>query len=350
MTGWALVDSGNAAGAEAVRLPGSVPGFVLCAGRLRGMFPNRLDGRAPAQLPKICGMSDEISDLRLFARLVDAGSLSAAARKLNSSTTAMSRGLASQEERLGVRLIARTTRRFDLTEEGGLLYERCVRILAEIDEAEAEAAAKGTTPRGFLRVGAPSELGRRQVAPLISRFTDTYPQIKVHLALSDAGVDLMESGLDVILRIGLPPEVGVVATKLLGSRRLVCASPAYLDRYGAPRTPDDLGQHDCIRLVRGRWIFDHWTFRDGDGRREVHVDGTLTTSSGEVLNDWALAGKGLALKALWDIRADLAAGRLIECLADYACDEIELYAVFLSRKHLSPRVRVFLDFIRAALS
>jgi DNA-binding transcriptional LysR family regulator len=294
-------------------------------------------------------MSDEISDLRLFAQLVDAGSLSAAARKLNSSTTAMSRGLAGLEERLGVRLIARTTRRFDLTEEGSLLYERCVKILAEIDEAEAEASANGTTPRGFVRVGAPSELGRRQIAPLISRFTDAYPQVKVHLALSDAGAELMESGLDVILRIGLPSEVGVIATKLLASRRVVCASPAYIDRCGMPQTPDDLAQHDCIRLVRGRWVFDDWTFCQGDGRREVHVDGTLTTSSGEILHDWALAGKGLALKALWDVRKDIAAGRLVECLADYACDEIELYAVFLSRKHLSPRVRVFLDFIRAAI-
>ena len=295
-------------------------------------------------------MSDEISDLRLFARLVSAGSLSAAARELNSSPAAMSRRLAGLEERLGVRLVARTSRRFDLTEEGGLLHERCVKILADIDEAEAEAAAKGRTPQGSLRIGAPSEFGRRRIAPLISRFTDLHQKVSVHLALSDAWVDMMESGLDVVLRLGLPSEGDVIAAKLLGSRRIVCAAPAYLARHGVPQTPDDLAAHDCIRLVRGRWVFDNWVFRDGQGRREVRVSGTLTTGSGEVMHDWAVAGKGLALKAMWDVQEDIAAGRLVECLAEYWCDEIELYAVYLSRKHLPPRIRVFLDFIRAALN
>lgn len=295
-------------------------------------------------------MSDEISDLRLFARLVGAGSLSAAGRELNASPAAMSRRLASLEERLGVRLVTRTSRRFELTEEGSLLHERCVKILAEIDEAEAEASAKGRAPHGLLRVGAPSEFGRRRIAPLIARFTDLHDGIQVHLALSDAGIDMMESGLDVVLRLGLPTEAEVIATKILAGRRVVCAAPAYIARHGMPQTPDDLVRHDCIRLVRGRWVFDTWAFQTGGRRRDVRVEGTLTTSSGEVLHDWALAGKGLALKALWDVQADLAAGRLVECLADHWCDEIDLYAVYLSRKHLPPRVRVFLDFIRSALA
>jgi DNA-binding transcriptional LysR family regulator len=295
-------------------------------------------------------MADEVGDLRLFVRIIKAGSLSAAARELNASPAAMSRRLSDLEERLGVRLVDRTSRRFELTEEGSLFHERCVGIVTEIDEAVAEAAAKGRAPLGLLRVGAPSELGRRRIAPLIARFTDVHDQVKVHLTLSDAGVDLMESGLDILLRIGLPTENAVIATKLLSSRRVVCATPAYLERHGMPKTPDDLAAHDCIRLVRGGWVFDSWTFRDGAARREVRVDGTLTTGSGEVLHDWAIAGKGIALKALWDVRDDLAAGRLVECLADYSADEIDLYAVYLSRKHLSPRVRVFLDFIRAALS
>jgi len=295
-------------------------------------------------------MPDEISDLRLFARLIDAGGLSAAGRELNASPAAMSRRLARLEERLGVRLVTRTSRRFELTEEGSLLYERCVKILAEIDEAEAEAAAKGKAPRGLLRVGAPSEFGRRRIAPLIARFTDLHDGIKVHLALSDAGIDMMESGLDVVLRLGLPTEAEVIASKILAGRRIVCAAPGYIERRGMPQTPDDLVRHDCIRLVRGRRVFDTWAFRDGDRRRDVRVAGTLTTSSGEVLHDWALAGKGLALKALWDVREDLAAGRLVECLADHWCDEIDLHAVYLSRKHLPPRVRVFLDFIRSALA
>jgi DNA-binding transcriptional LysR family regulator len=295
-------------------------------------------------------MSDEVSDLRLFVRIVKAGSLSAAAREVNASPAAMSRRLAELEERLAVRLVDRTSRRFDLTEEGSLFHERCVSIIAEIDEAMAEASAKGRVPHGLLRVGAPSELGRRRIAPLISRFTDLHPQVKVQLTLSDAGVELIESGLDVALRIGMPLETAVIATKIIGSRRVACAAPAYIERHGLPKTPDALADHDCIRLVRGRRVFDSWLFRDGDGQREVRVRGTLTASSGEVLHDWVLAGKGIAFKVLWDVKEDLAAGRLVECLADYSCDEIDLYAVYLSRRHLSPRVRVFLDFIRAALS
>jgi DNA-binding transcriptional LysR family regulator len=313
-----------------------------------------LNSSPPAMSRRLAAMEERLG-VRLVARtsrrfeLTEEGSLSAAARELNSSPPAMSRRLAAMEERLGVRLVARTSRRFELTEEGSLLHERCLKILAEIDAAEAEASAKGRAPHGLLRVGAPSEFGRRRIAPLISRFTDHHDKVKVHLTLSDAGVDLMESGLDVVLRLGLPAETEVIATKILGGRRVVCAAPAYLAARGIPQTPDDLSRHDCIRLVRDRRVFDRWGFRDGAGRREIRVDGALTTGSGEVLHDWALAGKGLAFKVSWDVQDDLAAGRLVECLADYACDEVELYAVYLSRKHLPPRVRVFLDFLRAAL-
>jgi DNA-binding transcriptional LysR family regulator len=295
-------------------------------------------------------MSNEIGDLRLFFRIVNAGSLSAAAREMNASPAGMSRRLSDLEERLGVRLVDRTSRRFELTEEGSLFHERCAKIVHDVDEAIAEASAKGRAPRGLLRIGAPSELGRRRIVPLISRFTDLHNKVKVHLTLTDAVVDLLESDLDVVLRIGMPTENAVIATKVLSSRRVVCASPAYIERHGMPMTPNDLAHHDCIRLVRGQWVFDRWLFLDEEGRREVVVDGTLTATSGEVLHDWALAGKGMALKALWDVQDDMTAGRLVECLTEYSCDEIGLYAVYLSRKHLSPRVRVFLDFIRATLT
>ena len=294
-------------------------------------------------------MPDEINDLRLFAQMVDAGSLSAAARRTDGSTAAMSRRLAALEKRLGVRLVTRTSRRFDLTVEGALFHERAVAILHAVDDAEAEISAQARVPQGLLCIGAPSEIGRKQIAPLIEGFSDRYPEVEVRLVLSDIGLDVIDDNLDVALRIGLPADTGVIAKKLLSSRRIVCAAPAYLARHGTPETLADLAAHDCLRLVRGQRVFDRWSFVEDGRRREIQVRGTLSTASGEVLHDWALKGRGLALKALWDIDDDLSAGRLIECLAPYHCDEIELYAVFANRRHLSPRVRVFLDFVQEAL-
>jgi DNA-binding transcriptional LysR family regulator len=294
-------------------------------------------------------MADEISDLRLFARLVAAGSLSEAARRLNSSPPAMSRRLAALEARLGVRLIDRDSRRFTPTEEGAQLHERALRILAEIDEAEAEASAGGATPRGRLRIGAPIQIGRAQIAPMIAEFTGLYPDVSVDLALSDAGQDVVDDELDIALRIEPPTDPSIVVRKLMSSRRVLCASPDYLARHPAPQAPADLADHDCIRLVRGHQVYDDWPFTVHGERQYLHVRGRLTTNSGEVLHQWILAGRGIGMKMLWDIEADLEAGRLVECLAAYACDDVELYATYPTRAYLAPRVRVFIDFIAARL-
>ena len=294
-------------------------------------------------------MLDEVNDLRLFASMVEAGSLSEAARQLDSSPAAMSRRLAALEKRLGVRLVTRTSRRFELTVEGALFHERTLAILQSIDDAEQEVSDQAKVPRGLLCVGAPSEIGRKRIAPLIERFSDRYPDVEVRLVLSDVGLDVIDDNLDVALRIGLPPDTGVIAKQLLASRRIVCASPEYIARRGMPLTLDDLAHHDCLRLVRGQRVFDRWLFIEHGRRREVQVRGTLSTASGEVLHDWVLKGRGLALKAYWDIAEDVKSGALIECLAAYHCDHINLYAVFASRRHLSPRIRVFLDFMQREL-
>ncbi|MGI4984127.1 MAG: LysR family transcriptional regulator [Janthinobacterium lividum] len=289
-------------------------------------------------------MVDEVNDMRVFSQIIEAGGLSAAARALDASPAAMSRRLAALERRLGVRLVTRTSRRFELTAEGTRYHERILAILGAIDDAEAEASAQSRLPRGLLCVGAPSEIGRKQVAPMITAFCERYPEVEVRLVLSDVGLDVIDDNLDVALRIGLPADTGVIAKKLLSSRRLVVASPDYLARRGTPRSPADLAAHDCIRLVRGQRVFDRWRLLKDGAPVEVPVSGTLSTASGEVLHDWALQGRGLALKALWDIEADLRSGALVECLREYRCDEIALYAVFASRRHLAPRIRVFLDF------
>jgi DNA-binding transcriptional LysR family regulator len=294
-------------------------------------------------------MADEVAELQLFVEIVKAGNLSAAARALDSSPAAMSRGLSALEARLGVRLVTRTSRTFELTEEGHLFYERCERIVADIAEAEAEASSQGKLVKGRLRIGAPMGIGRRLIASLVAQFVEKYPGIQVQLNLSDSGLDVIGDGLDIALRVGLPTDASVLAKKILSTRRIVCASPSYLKRHGTPRRPEDLRQHNCIRLVRGRQVIDTWPFQENGNRLEVVVTGSLTTTSGEVVHDWVRSGRGIALKAVWDVQPDLETGALIECLEDFWSDEIDLFAICANRQHLFPRVRIFLDYISSML-
>lgn len=293
----------------------------------------------------VMAMTDDLSDLRLFVRMGAASSLSETARRLNSSLPAMSRRLSAMEARLGVRLIDRGTRHFTLTEEGRLLYERSLNILAELDALESEVSAKIDAPQGHMRVGAPLEIGRRRFSPIIADFSKRYPRVSVELVLSDSLIDVLGSDLDVGLLIEQPTDGGMVSRRLLTSRRVVCAAPSYLAERGLPAKLEELLAHDCIRLVRGRHIFDRWTFAENGKPRAVQVQGSLLSDNAEVVHDWALQGRGIALKALWDIEEDLAAGRLVELLAPFAHNEVNLYAVFPTRAHLPPRVRVFVDFI-----
>ena len=255
----------------------------------------------------------------------------------------------SQIERLGVRLVTRTSRSFELTEKGSLFYDRCQKIIADIAEAEAEASSKLGAVKGKLRIGAPNELGRRLVAPLITKFVQKHPEVEVHLTLSDSGLDVIDDGLDIALRVGLPDDSSVIARKILSTKRIVCASPGYFKRHGTPHHPEDLKQHNCIRLVRGRRVVDSWVFQENGQGFEVTVDGTLTTTSGEVVHDWVRAGMGIALKASWDLLPDLADGTIVQCLEPFWYDQIDLFAICANRTHQPPRIRAFLDFIAKTL-
>jgi DNA-binding transcriptional LysR family regulator len=292
---------------------------------------------------------DEISDLRLFARIVSAGSLSETARRLNSSLPAVSRRLAAMESRLGARLIDRGSRRFVLTDEGSLLYERAAAILADLDQLEAEVGARTATPQGHLRVGAPLEIGRRRFAPLIAEFSRRYPRVTIEVVLTDSVLDVVGDDLDVGLHIDEPLSDNIISRKLISSRRVACASPAYIAKHGVPARPEDLLAHACICLVRGRHVFDNWTFADDNQPRDIQVGGALSTNNAEVLHGWILDGHGIGMKALWDIEDDLEAGRLIEVLAPFACDRLNLYLHYPTRSHLPRRVRVFIDFIVDAI-
>jgi DNA-binding transcriptional LysR family regulator len=298
---------------------------------------------------RVVGLAEEISELRLLARIVAAGSLSEAARRIHSSLPAVSRRLAAFEARLGVRLIERGPRRFTLTEEGSLLHERAVAILRDLDAAEAEASARAKQPRGHLRVGALQEMGRRRIAPLIGEFTTRYPGISAELVLTDAPLNVIEDDMDVALQTTPPPGGDIVSRVVLSSRRIVCASPGYAATHRALKRPLDLLHHDCIRIVRGRHVVDRWEFKENGRLMAVHVQGSLSTSSGEVMHDWALSGRAVAFKLLWDVEADLRTGRLIRFLEPFECNEAKLYLTYPTRSYLPPRVRAFIDFIVNAL-
>ena len=293
-------------------------------------------------------MADGIGDMELFRAVVAAGGISAGALALGSSPPAVSRRLSALEARLGVRLAERSARRFRLTDEGALYYERCRTILGELRDAEAEVSARGTTARGLLKVGAPMELGRRWIAPLLAAFAASHPALEAHLVLSDAGLEVGQDGLDVALRVDRPDDPAVIARRIATTRRLVCAAPSYLAARGMPEQPADLVRHDCLRLARRHRLHDLWRFYGASGVEDIKVGGHLSSGSGDVLHGWALDGRGLSFEAFWDIAEDLAAGRLVECLGAYRCDDIELFAAFLPGQPVPPRIRLFVDFMAAA--
>ena len=286
---------------------------------------------------------DAISDFALFRAIVDAGGISAAALVLGSSPAAVSRRLSALEARLGVRLAERSSRRFRLTDEGLLLYERCGSILEQVRDTEAEVASRGGAARGLLRVGAPTDFGRRHVAPLLARFVARHPGLQAHLVLSDAGLEVGADACDIVLRFGLPDDPAMIARRVATTPRLACASPDYLARYGTPHSPEDLAGHNCLRLARRHQLVDHWLFLQDGAERQVRVTGALSSGDGAVLRDWLLAGEGISLEARWDVAEDLAAGKLVQLLPDHGCEPLGLYAVFSPGKPMPPRVRLFVD-------
>jgi LysR family transcriptional regulator, transcriptional activator for dmlA len=290
-----------------------------------------------------------IVDFSVFRAIVDSGGISAAAEALQSSPPAVSRRLASLEERLGVRLAERQSRRFRLTDEGMLLYERSCQILDQIDEAEAEVASRGDAARGLLRVSAPCDFGQRHVGALLASFSARHPALRVHLTLSDAGLEVSADGFDVVLRYGQPDDLGMIARHVATTPRVVCASPGYVAKHGVPNLPTDLSQHECILLSRRQRLLDQWTFRKGAEEHSIKVCGSLSSANGDVLRAWALSGEGITLAPLWDVVDDLAEGRLIELLRDYQANNLELFAVFAPGKTIIPRIRLFVDYITQAL-
>jgi len=289
-------------------------------------------------------MADGLQEIAVFARIVGTGSLSAAARDLGTSPALVSRRLAALEARLGVRLINRTTRSLHLTDEGAAYYETCTRLLAEIEEADAAVSAGRADPRGILRVALPASFGNQHVAPLVPRFVARYPDVQLSLSLSDRNVNVVEEGFDLAIRIADLADSSLAARKLAPNRRVVCASPAYLQRHGTPRTPEELAQHNCLTTTDFSM---NWDYRDPDGKPgSMRVTGRYACDNWEVIRDWAVAGLGIALKSTWDVRRHLEDGSLVSLLPGYTfATDVAIYAVYPHRRHLPAKTRAFIEFL-----
>ena len=289
-------------------------------------------------------MADALQEMAVFSKVVAAGSLSAAARELGLSPALVSRRLAALESRLGVRLINRTTRTLNLTVEGGRYYDACTRVLAEIEEADAEVSVGRVEPQGALKVALPASFGHQHVAPLVPQFAARYPKVQLALSLSDRSVNVMDEGFDVAVCIADLQDSSLAARKLAPNRRVVCASPAYLAAHGTPRTPEDLAKHNC--LITSEFAAS-WEYKAPDGRSaSARVQGRYACDNWEVLREWALASLGIALKSTWDVYRQLQDGSLVALLPGYTFySDVAIYAVYPHRRFLPAKTRVFIEFL-----
>lgn len=293
---------------------------------------------------------DRIGDLNLFLRVLDLGSISAAARSLDLSVAVASQRLQRLERGLGVRLLHRTTRQLRPTAEGVALAEQGRSLVEDLDALTSGLSntAKGVT--GTLRVTVPATFGRQYVSPLLPEFMSRHPRLRLHIDLADQMRDLVSDGLDLAIRIGALKDSDLVATRLASNRRVLCASPDYLRRHGVPKTPEDLSRHECLLMAVSRDATDTWHLRGQDGNEvAVRVQSRLKSNLGEVIRDAALGGLGISLHSTWHVCEDLRAGRLKQVLPDYQLPESGIYAVMPERRMVLPRVRAFVDFLTEQL-
>ena len=294
----------------------------------------------------------QLKQLETFVSVVTRGSLTAAAKAEGVAPAIIGRRLDALEERLGVKLLLRTTRRISLTHEGSAFLEDCQRVLADLAQAEASVSAGGVQASGHLRVTAPAGFGRRHVAPLVPWFHEQHPEVTVSLNLSDRVVDLGRDGYDCAVRVGDLPDSSLVSVRLADNRRLCVATPAFLKRHGTPQHPGDLARFACLALSSESSQTRGWAFRtpakSGDGFDLLYAkpSGPLDCSDGQVLHDWCLAGYGIAWRSTWEVEAEIARGQLVSVLDAFAAPPNGIYAVFAQRKHLPLRVRLWIDFLK----
>ncbi len=289
---------------------------------------------------------DKLKQLESFVSVVARGSLTAAAKAEGVAPAIMGRRLDALEERLGVKLLVRTTRRIALTHEGSAFLEDCQRLLSDLANAEASVSAGGVKASGHLRITAPAGFGRRHVAPLVTKFREQHADVSISLNLSDRVVDLAGEGFDCAVRVGDLPDSSLVSVRMADNRRLCVATPQYLKSHGTPQHPNELARFDCLTLSSDASQTRGWAFLVGGELVHLKPGGPLDCSDGQVLHDWCVAGYGIAWRSTWEVEADIATGRLVTLLDDFAAPPNGIYAVFPQRKHLPLRVRLWIDFLK----
>jgi len=293
---------------------------------------------------------DRIGDLSLFLRVLDLGSISAAARSLDLSVAVASQRLKRLERELGVRLLHRTTRQLHATPEGAALAEQGRALVEDLEALIGGLRQSATEVSGTLRVTIPASFGQQYISPLLPEFLALHPRVKLSVNLNDQILDLVGSGFDLGIRVGALGDSGLVARQLATNRRVLCASPDYLRRHGTPRTPADLATHDCLLLVGSQGRQDIWRFTDRKGREIAQrVQGRFESNQGELLRDAVVAGLGIALHSVWHVHEQLRDGRLQVLLPDYPIAATGIHAVMPQRRLVPPRVRAFVDFLAERL-
>jgi DNA-binding transcriptional LysR family regulator len=290
---------------------------------------------------------DQFKQISTFVDVAAKGSLSAAARVEGIAPAMIGRRLDALEERLGVKLLQRTTRKIALTNEGLAFLDDCQRILAELENAESAVSERSARASGHLLISAPAGFGRQHVAPLLPSFLAEHRDVSVTLNLNDRVVDLIGEGIDVAIRIADLSDSNLIGVKLADNKRVVAASPAYIKRHGAPRSLDELAKHNCL-AISSEGSQRGWTFRQNGKNVTLKVTGNMVCNDGAVLHEWALAGKGLAWRSMWEVGTAIESGKLLTVLDEFAAPGNDIYAVFAQRRHLPLRIRAFVDFLRHA--
>lgn len=291
---------------------------------------------------------DQISEFTFFITLARNGSLTATARELNLTPSAVTKRLTNLENRLAVRLINRTTRRLSLTNEGELYLKYVKNIVNQINDMESVISGRRDSPQGLLRVNAPLGFGRNYIAPIISEFVRQYPDIEVQLMLSDRPIPLPDESVDICIRFGEIPDSRVIARRIAPNRRLLCASPRYFNRYPKPEKPADLAGHNCIIIKQAQKVATAWKFLNQETNEEsvIKVKGNLITNDGEIALRWAIDGHGIVMRAEWDMARHIREGRLITVLDDYDTPNADIYAIYMERLNISAKVTCFLDYLQ----
>lgn len=289
--------------------------------------------------------ADLSSELQFFVLIARLGSLSAAARQLDLTPPAATKRLAQMEQRLGVRLVNRTTRSISLTNEGETYLTYAARILADLREMEDVVSSSSAQPRGLIRVNATLGFGRTTIAPLVSAFAKRYPQVQVELEVTDRPIDLVEGGVDLAIRFGELPDKRLAARRILTNRRFLCASPRYLKAHGTPATLADLAHHQCILHRQNDEAHGVWRFTHQDSVEVVKVEGGLSSNDGDIVLGWALDGHGILIRSEWDLAKYLESGRLRVVLPDFALPSADLFVYYPQRRNQTARARAFIDFL-----